>query len=177
MHPIENIMRSAMEEIRTMVDVDTIVGKAIYSQNGTVILPISRVSFGFISGGGEYLCGEQKRSSNQENSSQYPFSGGASAGISLRPMAFIVANENAIRLLHMDDTNWMDKLLEIVPQAFSLVRDILNKEPEKSCCCENQEQQTIKSANTDLNDDNQSQWVQRPARYKEQGAQSAGEIE
>lgn len=54
MHPIENMMKTAMEQIKEMVDVNTIVGDAVFSQDGTIILPVSKVCFGFVAGGGEY---------------------------------------------------------------------------------------------------------------------------
>jgi sporulation protein YtfJ len=54
MHPIENIMQTAMSEIKEMVDVNTIVGDPVISTDGATIIPITRVSFGFVAGGGEY---------------------------------------------------------------------------------------------------------------------------
>lgn len=59
MHPIENIMKSAMEEIKEMVDVNTIIGDPILTGNETMILPVSKVSLGFLSGGGEYGMGNK----------------------------------------------------------------------------------------------------------------------
>ena len=57
-HPVENIMRSTMEQLRQMVDVNTIVGSPVETGNGTVLLPVSKVSMGFVSGGGEYIMGQ-----------------------------------------------------------------------------------------------------------------------
>ena len=54
MHPVENIMRTTMEQLKEMVDVNTVIGKPILTAGETMILPVSRLSMGFISGGGEY---------------------------------------------------------------------------------------------------------------------------
>ena len=58
-HPIENIMRTSMENIRDMVDLDTVIGEPILTQDGSTVIPVSRVSFGFVAGGGEYHCGSR----------------------------------------------------------------------------------------------------------------------
>jgi sporulation protein YtfJ len=71
-HPIEELMKTAMESIKEMVDVNTIVGDAVQTVDGTVIIPVSRVSFGFAAGGGEYAKGDNK---NQD--SKFPFAGGS----------------------------------------------------------------------------------------------------
>ncbi|MDL2225907.1 GerW family sporulation protein [Eubacteriales bacterium OttesenSCG-928-M02] len=128
MHPIENMMKTAMEQIKEMVDVNTIVGDAIFSQDGTVILPVSRVGFGFVAGGGEYPVETKSRLGREEIGLQsYPFAGGAGAGISIKPIAFVVVSNGTVRLLPIENTCTMDRILEIVPQAFELVRDFLDK--------------------------------------------------
>src|SRR5690554_1244018 len=96
-HPIEGLMKTAMESIKEMVDVNTIVGDAVQAPDGTVIIPISRVSFGFASGGGEYNqyhCKERNNSSSSEeydegNADKFPFAGGSGAGVSINPVAFM----------------------------------------------------------------------------------------
>jgi len=75
-HPIESLMGTSMESIREMVDVNTVVGDPVQTQDGSTVIPISKVSFGFVAGGGEYAMGPQK----QEES---PFAGGAGAGVSV----------------------------------------------------------------------------------------------
>jgi len=73
-HPIESLMGTSMESIREMVDVNTVVGDAVQTQDGSTIIPISKVSFGFVAGGGEYGPGSQEGK---------PFAGGAGAGVSV----------------------------------------------------------------------------------------------
>ena len=82
-HPVENIMRSTMEQLRQMVDVNTIVGSPVETGSGTVLLPVSKVSMGFVSGGGEYIKGQAatpvKRAGEALDASEgrYPFAGTA----------------------------------------------------------------------------------------------------
>ena len=61
-HPIQGLMKTAMESIKEMIDVNTIVGEAVETNDGTVIIPISRVTFGFAAGGGDYEPDETIRS-------------------------------------------------------------------------------------------------------------------
>ncbi len=92
-HPIENLMKNTMENIKDMIDVNTIVGDALNSPDGTTIVPISKVSFGFASGGSEYLSEKQN-----ENDLNYPFGGGSGAGVTVKPVAFLVIKGEQIRL-------------------------------------------------------------------------------
>jgi len=129
MHPIENMMRTAMEQIKEMVDVNTIVGDAVFSQDGTIILPVSRVCFGFVSGGGEYAAESKARYTKEDAilKSSFPFAGGASAGVSLKPVGFLVVSDGTVRLLPIENICAADRLLEIVPQALCVIKELANK--------------------------------------------------
>lgn len=76
-HPIESLMGTSMESIREMVDVNTVVGEPVQTQDGSTVIPISKVSFGFVAGGGEYAM------SNTQQQEGMPFAGGAGAGVSV----------------------------------------------------------------------------------------------
>lgn len=124
-HPIENLMKSTMENIKEMVDVNTIVGDAVYTNDGSTIIPISRVSFGFASGGSEF-------SSKQNNSTdKYPFGGGSGAGVSIKPVAFLVIKNETIRLLSVDAHNTYDKMVDTVPQIFDMIKNLTKSKPEQ----------------------------------------------
>lgn len=122
-HPIENIMQTTMESIRNMVDVNTIVGDTVVMGDGTVIIPISKVSFGFVAGGGEYACGGggqaqgQKEGSHQQaqGGGGYPFAGGTGAGVSICPMAFLVVSEGEVNLLPVQFNTGYERLVERIP--------------------------------------------------------------
>lgn len=123
-HPIENLMKSTMENIKEMVDVNTIVGDAVKSADGTIIIPISKVSFGFASGGSEFSINQSNIT--KESNEKYPFGGGSGAGVSVKPVAFLVLRNDTVRLLTVEHHNAYDKLLDTIPQIFDLIKGTLN---------------------------------------------------
>ena len=122
MHPIENMMKSTLEEIREMVDVNTIVGDAVHTNDGAVIIPVSKVCFGFVSGGGEY---GQNAMQPQADAIQKPFAGGVGAGVSINPMAFVVVSGEQIRLLPVNYSSTIDRVIELFPQAICFAKEII----------------------------------------------------
>lgn len=105
-------MGTSMESIREMVDVNTVVGDPVQTQDGSTIIPISKVSFGFVAGGGEYLCGSMR-----PQTEEMPFAGGAGAGVSVHPMGFLVCSQNGVRLLSANCASPMERIVEMIPQA------------------------------------------------------------
>lgn len=130
-HPIDNLMKTTMENIRDMVDVNTIVRDTIETKDGSVILPISTVSFGFASGGSEFLPTCKKNSG--EDTTKFPFGGGSGAGVSIKPVAFLVLRDDSLRLLSVDQDNTYDKIVDTVPQVIDMMKDLLNN---KKCTTE-----------------------------------------
>lgn len=136
-HPIEALMTTAMQSIKEMVDVNTIVGDAVQSPDGTVIIPISKVTFGFAAGGGEYNFsggGDQEESRSdkdedetQENAEEYPFAGGSGAGVSINPVAFMVVGNGQIKLLPVNINSTVDKLLDLIPELLCKLENMLKK--------------------------------------------------
>ena len=80
-HPIGALMQTAMASIKDMVDVNTVIGEAITTADGATLIPISRVSFGFVAGGGEYGESQARQKSADATDSDIPFAGGAGAGV------------------------------------------------------------------------------------------------
>ncbi len=105
-------MGTSMESIREMVDVNTVVGDPVQTQDGSTIIPISKVSFGFVAGGGEYRCGMMR-----DQAEDMPFAGGAGAGVSVHPMGFLVCSQNGVRLLSANCASPMERIVEMIPQA------------------------------------------------------------
>ena len=105
-------MGTSMESIREMVDVNTVVGDPVQTQDGSTIIPISKVSCGFVAGGGEYLCGTMR-----PQTEEMPFAGGAGAGVSVHPMGFLVCSQNGVRLLSANCASPMERIVEMIPQA------------------------------------------------------------
>ncbi len=123
-HPIEGLMKTAMESIKEMVDVNTVVGDPVETPDGSVIIPISRVACGFAAGGGEYGMGGSK----DGESANGPFGGGSGAGVSVQPMGFLVVGNGQIRLLPVDDNHALyDRLIDAAPQMLNQIQSMFNR--------------------------------------------------
>ena len=130
-HPIENLMLTAMNSIKDMVDVNTIIGEPIETSNNTIIIPISKVGFGFAAGGSEFKGGtiDEYTKREKEEAIQYrlPFGGGSGAGVSIAPVAFLVVQPNNVKLLPVEHGSALDRLLDYVPDLMEKANIILNK--------------------------------------------------
>ena len=113
---LEKLMETVMTNLKGMVDVNTIVGEPVETIEGSVIIPISRVSFGYAAGGGDIDKGEDP-----------PFAGGSGAGVFLNPMAFLVVSKEQVRLLPVTDNAVLERIINIAPEIMSQLKDILNK--------------------------------------------------
>lgn len=134
-HPIQDIMRTTMENIKEMIDVNTIVGDAVETSEGSVIIPISKVSFGFVSGGGDYNASSGKNRDSVSNSDttqngKFPFAGGTGAGVTVQPVAFLVVGKEQIRLLPVLYNNVVDRLVDAVPQLLNEVKGFMKRDRE-----------------------------------------------
>jgi len=118
---IEKIMGTTLENLKQMMDVNTIVGDSTVLADGTLIIPVSRVNTGFVAGGGEYPA---KGKSSKCDEETLPFAGGAGAGISVRPMAFLVAGAGKpVQLLPIDGASPYDRLAELLPRLMLELRE------------------------------------------------------
>ncbi|MGI6318673.1 MAG: sporulation protein YtfJ [Firmicutes bacterium] len=138
-HPIQGLMITAMENLREMVDVNKIVGDAVETPDGHVIIPVSRVSFGFVAGGTEFDVLEeqqkgaaQNQSQNQNQSVGFPFGGGSGGGVSIQPIAFLVVGTGEVRLLPVDRSAVFDRLIDLAPQLFQHLEDLIKPDRSKS---------------------------------------------
>lgn len=125
-HPIDNLMKTTMEHIKQMVDVNTIIGDAIESKDGSVIIPISKVSFGFAAGGSEFSSAEKK------DFIKYPFGGGSGAGVTVKPVAFLIMKNENVKLLPMEYDNSFDKIIDSIPQFIESLKSLTGKNKTKS---------------------------------------------
>ncbi len=123
-HPIQGLMKTAMESIKDMVDVNTIVGDAVETPDGTVIIPISRVTFGFAAGGGG---GEFD---TQETDAQMPdqaFGGGSGAGVSVKPVGFLICSSvSGVRFIPVEGHILYDRILDMVPQVLDRLQQMVS---------------------------------------------------
>ena len=116
-HPIENIMSTTLENIRDMIDVNTVVGEPIAAADGSTVVPISRVSFGFVAGGGE-----MKPASTAAQPPEPPFAGGAGAGVTVQPLGFLVTGPDGVRLMPAQCYQPIDRIIELIPQVVAELR-------------------------------------------------------
>ena len=123
-HPIEGLMKTAMNSIQDMVDVNTIIGEPIEASQDVMIIPISKVCFGFAAGGSEFnteaLNEYKKKDKEEEMQYSLPFGGGSGAGVTINPVAFLVINKENIKLMPINHSSTIDRIVDYVP-------DILNK--------------------------------------------------
>lgn len=134
-HPIESLMLTAMSSIQDMVDVNTIIGEPIETLDGITIIPISKVCFGFAAGGSEF-SGEtikeyNKKDKDEEIEYKLPFGGGAGAGVSINPVAFLVVQNGNVKLMPVDHDSCIDKLLDYIPDLMQKMNEMFNKSIEK----------------------------------------------
>ena len=148
-HPIEGLMTTAMQSIKEMVDVNTIVGDAVQAPDGTVIIPISKVSFGFAAGGGDYST--DKDSSGEQGEKKLPFAGGSGAGVSINPVAFMVCGQNHIKLLPVNVNSSVEKILDLIPELVEKANEALKEKMTKKneCGKKKDNQNTVQNPNTD----------------------------
>ena len=130
-HPIEGLMTTAMDSIRNMIDVNTIIGEPIETINNVIIIPVSKVGFGFAAGGsefkGEAINEYNKKEKEEQIQYKLPFGGGSGAGVSINPVAFIVIQENNVRLLPIEHCSSIDRLLDYIPDFMDKIGNSLNK--------------------------------------------------
>jgi sporulation protein YtfJ len=139
-------MKTAMENIREMVDVNTIIGDPVETSDGHLIIPVSKVGFGFAAGGSEFngfKADEEEENSHtghslrerDRNGKKFPFGGGSGGGVSITPVAFIVVGDRGIRLLSMESsTHLYDRILDAVPGFLDQLRNLGCRKRDNDPC-------------------------------------------
>ena len=116
---IEGLLGTSMDNLRKMINVNTVVGEAMHLGDGVCIVPISKVSVGFGAGGGEYAM-----KANEE----LPFGGGAGGGMSIKPVGFLVANNGAVKFMPVEGgTDSLDALFDALPGLVDKVSGFFSK--------------------------------------------------
>ncbi|OCA91387.1 sporulation protein YtfJ [Bacillus sp. FJAT-27225] len=148
-HPIQGLMTTAMESLKEMIDVNTIIGDPVETPDGSVILTVSKVGFGFAAGGTEF--GE----AGQESGGKHPFGGGSGGGVSITPIAFLIVNSQGVKMLHLDEsTHLFERILETAPQAVDKIQQMLSKKSQSgSDEKEGQDKEKSKEKDKDKNKD------------------------
>lgn len=130
-HPLENIMQSTMEQLKQLVEVDTVVGKPVHVSEHTCVIPVSRASLGFVTGGGEYGVRSpvlESGASLDNGNRPFPFAGTMAAGVSLKPMAFLAVTEEGVRLMPVAERDPYARIAALLPdllrEAVGLIRSM-----------------------------------------------------
>ncbi|MFF2887640.1 GerW family sporulation protein [Paenibacillus sp. NPDC057967] len=130
-HPIQGLMQTAMENIKEMVDVNTIVGDPVQTPDGSVIMPISKVGFGFVAGGSDIRTENEHKhtggATDAHNASvSLPFGGGSGGGVSITPIAFLVVGTHGVKIVPLDNqTHLMEKVIDSAPKVFEKLQTMM----------------------------------------------------
>lgn len=116
-------MTTTLENLQAMVDVNTVVGSPVFTDGGTIIIPISKVGFGYVAGGGEYGEIVSKGAKNDSEMPKFPFAGGSGAGVSVSPTGFLVIINNTVKYLPVQQRETLDRILEALPQLIKEVKE------------------------------------------------------
>ena len=123
-HPIGSLMDTTMEKIKEMIDVNTIIGEPITSPDGTLIIPVSKVSYGFAAGGSDLPTKKENKAC---------FGGGSGAGVTIQPVAFLTVYQGDVRLVSVDrDEGTADKLVNMIPDVLKKVKGVFKKDKSES---------------------------------------------
>jgi sporulation protein YtfJ len=140
-HPIQSLMDTTLQKIREMADVNTIIGQQIVSPDGTVIIPVSKVSMGFASGGSDVGSKSQKTM----------FGGAGGAGVTINPVAFIVVSNGNVKLLQIENsTTAGGKAISLVPELFDKVASLFSK--DKAAKQKPEEEKTESARDPDISE-------------------------
>ncbi|OBZ17832.1 MULTISPECIES: GerW family sporulation protein [Bacillales] len=132
-HPIQGLMQTAMENIKEMVDVNTIVGDPVQTPDGSIIMPISKVGFGFVAGGSDIRLddADHKNGSNsdaQHASVSMPFGGGSGGGVSITPIAFLVVGTHGVKIVPLDNqTHLLERVIDSAPHVFDKLQSMMKQ--------------------------------------------------
>lgn len=133
---VQEMLESAVSNIKATFDADSIIGSPVTAEDGTIVIPITRVSYGFGGGGGDFAA-------KNNGSSDGTFAGGLGGGASIKAEAFLVINGGNVRLITMDGgSSPVDRIIDMVPGAISKVNELIESRRKNT------------NKNGDINNDN-----------------------
>lgn len=118
-HPINKIMEEALNKIKTIIDVDTVIGSPLKTLDGITIISITKVSVGFIAGGGEYA----QNIPPKKQKDNYPFAGGSSAGFNITPIGFLVGKEDNLKFVGVDNKDSFEQIFKTCAELMKKIAD------------------------------------------------------
>lgn len=121
-HPIQELMATSMESLKEMIEINTIIGDPVESPDGTTIIPVSKVGFGYVAGGSEF----GSTSEGDSNNEKLPFGGGSGGGVSITPVAFLIIHKQGVKMIHLNEnTHITEKLIDQAPIAIEKIQHML----------------------------------------------------
>lgn len=122
-HPINELLGNAMGNLKSLIDANTIIGEPIAAADGVTIIPVSKVSFGFASGGSDLPTTQPKE----------VFGGGSGGGVTIQPIAFLVISGGDVKILHVyTSNNTADRIVNTVPEVIDKIAAMLPKKEGKN---------------------------------------------
>ncbi|MFD2761853.1 GerW family sporulation protein [Lentibacillus juripiscarius] len=166
-HPIQGLMTTAMENLKDMIEVNTIIGDPVESPDGSVIIPVSKLGFGFAAGGSEFTSG----SDQGDSGGSMPFGGGSGGGVSITPVAFLVVSQKGMKMIHLDEnTHIYEKMMDVAPKAVEKIQQLL----KESGLQDKMKQQSKQSENGDGQEKKQEKQEQKK-QDSQQSNEDSGE--
>ncbi len=122
-HPINDFMGSVMQKLREMADTSTVIGESIVTPDGITIIPVSRVSMGFASGGSEFTGKHQK------DGQASPFGAGTGGSVKIEPLAFVVIKDSQVRVMTIEPpaSTTIDRIIDGAPEIVDKITAALDK--------------------------------------------------
>jgi sporulation protein YtfJ len=123
-HPIQGLMKAAMENLKEMVDVNTIIGEPVQTADGGVVITVSKVAFGFGAGGSDF-CNDRRHHDHED---AHAFGGGSGGGVSISPVAFLVVNKDGVNIMHLQQTTHLiEKAIDLAPQTLNKLQSMFSQ--------------------------------------------------
>lgn len=148
-HPIESLMITSMTSIEEMIDVNTIIGDSITTPDGTTIIPLSKVCFGFAAGGSEFNTSKLNKYSE---AAKLPFGGGAGGGIKITPVGFLVIKDGCPKILNVNGINVVDRMVDIIPDVVNKIDSLINKKIDNKDKEKNEEKENVTNVNINVDE-------------------------
>ena len=134
---IEDIIRASLENMRTMVDANTVIGNPYTTPSGTTVIPVSKISMGFASGGLDYFGKQSQKSSDHSKIGPQNFGGGGGSGLSVSPVGFLVINKDGdVEMINIgmpaasDPIDQISDIIERSPEIIAGIKKIFTKKAE-----------------------------------------------
>ena len=126
-HPINEVLNLTMARLKEMIDVNTVIGTPITTSDGVTVIPISKVSLGFASGGSDF--NGKNQAANRDNC----FGGGTGAGVNITPVSFLIIRGDNVKVLPVDPVPGgpVEKAIDMVPEIVDKVTGLIEKQKEE----------------------------------------------